>query len=143
MDTSLQAVIAFTIAAVVLAVYQFVMAWRDHREVQEIREQYDVDYATFVDRGTITDTPPDIEGVDPGYTVEHRHEHPDEFDDGTGYLKVGSEIRVKPGGIREPVVTIGDVDFALTDAPQLALAVLQMYGALIDAEGLAIGVIDD
>lgn len=84
------------------------------------------------------------DSVTPGsaYTVEHRQVFPQEFDDGTGYLEVGAEIRVKDNGFRELVVTIGNVDFALTDAPLLASALLAMHFALIEAEGLSIGVIE-
>lgn len=74
------------------------------------------------------------------YTVENRRNHSFEFDTNRSYLKAASETRVWPDGHREHVFLIGDVDFALTDAPQLAAAVLNVYHALLAAEDLQIKV---
>ncbi|NLE78298.1 MAG: hypothetical protein GX610_01750, partial [Rhodococcus sp.] len=72
------------------------------------------------------------------YTVESRREYPFEFDTNSGYITAASETRVWPDGHREHVFLIGDVDFALTNATQLAAAVLDVYFAQLDAEGLMV-----
>ncbi|EHK82138.1 hypothetical protein [Rhodococcus pyridinivorans] len=72
------------------------------------------------------------------YTVRSRRNHSFEFDTNRGYLKAASETRVWPDGCREHIFLIGDLDFALTDAPQLAAAILNVYHAQLDAEGLIV-----
>ncbi|WP_152640976.1 hypothetical protein [Rhodococcus sp. Chr-9] len=75
--------------------------------------------------------------------LENFAEHEFEFDTGVGYVKVWSGTRVSSSGHREHVVGIGETDFALTDAPMLATALLTVYQQQIDAEGLTVKAVRD